>query len=171
MPTSYRLRPAVPADIPGIQVTAQVTWEHTYGSFYSEAYIRSFLERAYSTANLEASIARDEASAIRRFLVAETEAGVVGYAQLAEPKAGEAELYRIYVRPECQGQGIGKALLEKLIAADPEIGRVTAWVEKDNRSGIAFYRSSGFRFEEDTEEKEDGQTFTLSKFVLNLQDR
>jgi diamine N-acetyltransferase len=168
MTVIFTIRPVKMNDVQGIQGVAQQTWNHTYGTIYSKDFINTFLEQAYSKNNLEASVSRDEAREIRKFMVAESESEIIGYAQLTETKNGEAELLRIYVLPAFQGSGIGKAFLNKLIETDNALTRVFAWVGKENKSGTFFYQSNGFLFEEDKEEITDGQVVRLNKYVKQV---
>jgi amino-acid N-acetyltransferase len=54
----------------------------------------------------------------RRFLVAEEAGRVVGVGQVKPLKDGSRELASIAVIPEVQGQGIGRAIVEALIARE-----------------------------------------------------
>jgi ribosomal protein S18 acetylase RimI-like enzyme len=162
------IRPVKLEDIDDIQIVARLTWNGTYGTIYTEAYINSFLAHAYSKKNLEAAVLRDETRKIRKFMVAQSEAQIVGYAQLTEGKDGEAELTRIYVLPGFQGQGIGKALLKELINPDTALTKVFAWVGKQNQIGTEFYKANDFTFVEENEEVVDGQIIRLCKYIKQL---
>jgi hypothetical protein len=82
MPVNFSIRPVKMNDVQGIQRVAQLTWNHTYGTIYTDDFINSFLEQAYSNNSIEATISRDEKREIRKFMVAESESGIIGYAQL-----------------------------------------------------------------------------------------
>ena len=60
---------------------------------------------------------------------------------------GRAGIYLedLYVRPECRGRGIGKALLRELarIAVERRCGRLEWWCLDWNRPSIDFYLSLG----------------------------
>ncbi|MCC8060096.1 MAG: GNAT family N-acetyltransferase [Clostridiales bacterium] len=62
---------------------------------------------------------------------------------------GRAGIYLedLYVRPECRGQGYGKALLKKLasIAVERGCGRLEWWCLDWNQPSIDFYLSLGAR--------------------------
>jgi N-acetylglutamate synthase-like GNAT family acetyltransferase len=54
----------------------------------------------------------------QRFLVAEEDGRVVGVGQVKPHNDGSRELASLAVLPECQGQGIGGALIEALLARE-----------------------------------------------------
>ena len=54
----------------------------------------------------------------------------------------EGWIDHLYVRPECQRGGIGKALLARAMQAGSPL---RLWVFQRNTDAIAFYRSQGFR--------------------------
>jgi len=135
------VRPATPADIPDITAI--------YGNFV-----------ATSTATFEI-VSPDETEMLKRwravkerglpYLVAELEGYVVGfcYASQFRPREG----YRftaedsIYVRPDCIGHGVGKALLGELIAQCREMGchSMVACICGVNPASLALHASLGFR--------------------------
>lgn len=87
-------------------------------------------------------------------LVAETNGRVVGIAGLhsvgASPRRAHVRSVGLWVLPEHQGQGIGRALLEALIdSAENWMGvtRLTLEVNADNAAAIALYRRCGFEQE------------------------
>lgn len=168
MAVDFIIRPIAMKDVQSVQRVAQIAWHRTYGTIYTMEFINSFLEQAYSQNSLEAAVSRDEAREARKFLVAECDSEIVGYAQLAETQDGEAELLRIYILPAFQGNGIGKALLEELIKSDKTVTKVFAWVEKANQAGINFYKSTGFLCEEEKEETVEGKIAVLNKYVKQV---
>jgi [ribosomal protein S18]-alanine N-acetyltransferase len=80
-----------------------------------------------------------------RYLVARTDAGVVGYA-VASVVADTAELQRIAVDPGHRRSGIATGLLGAVVDAARESGadRVLLEVRDDNAGAIAFYAAAGF---------------------------
>jgi ribosomal protein S18 acetylase RimI-like enzyme len=53
-------------------------------------------------------------------------------------------LHQLYVRPDCQRQGIGQALLDEVQESFPEAKMLRLEVEEANGAAIAFYRANGF---------------------------
>jgi len=84
-------------------------------------------------------------------LVARVGDAVIGWAALSPVSAracyrGVAEV-TIYVADAAQGQGVGRALMEALIAASEQAGLWTlhSSIHADNRTSIALHERCGFR--------------------------
>jgi L-amino acid N-acyltransferase YncA len=84
-------------------------------------------------------------------LVALQESDVVGWAALAPVShracyAGVAE-NSVYVAPEAQGRGVGRALLERLIADSEQAGiwTIQTGIFPENEASLALHRRCGFR--------------------------
>jgi L-amino acid N-acyltransferase YncA len=84
-------------------------------------------------------------------LVAVDEGRVVGWAALSAVSdrccyAGVAEV-SVYVAPEAQGRGVGRALLERLVADSEAAGiwTVQAGIFPENEASVALHLACGFR--------------------------
>ena len=86
-------------------------------------------------------------------LVATVDHVVAGYCSLALPSRDQdtgpdvAEVTSIYVLPEHQGSGIGRALMTaglEHVRGAVEFEQVTLWVFSANQAAQAFYRQLGF---------------------------
>jgi ribosomal protein S18 acetylase RimI-like enzyme len=83
-----------------------------------------------------------------RALVVECDGALAGYATLGRSRAPGrpgGEIYELYVRPECQGCGLGRRLFG---AARAELGRhglerLTVWALADNSIALRFYDAMG----------------------------
>jgi ribosomal protein S18 acetylase RimI-like enzyme len=141
--TSYTVRPALPADAPGIAHVARVTWDAAYAQSIAAYNRRQFLDRAYSLEAVRATIEREP----DWFYVAASGQQVVGFAQYLRRFDGDGELARIYVHPDHQRRGIGRAFLKSGLAAldAAGIGQCYVSVEMDNNPARAFYERFGFR--------------------------
>jgi GNAT superfamily N-acetyltransferase len=82
-----------------------------------------------------------------RLLVARAGSEVVGIGALKPVDATVGEIKRMYVRPHARGQGIGRAILERLLDDARAIGYGVARLETVMfmREAHALYRSRGFR--------------------------
>jgi L-amino acid N-acyltransferase YncA len=135
------VRPASPADIPDITAI--------YGRFV-----------ATSTATFEI-VAPDEVEMLKRwrtvrerglpYLVAELEGYVVGFCYASQFRPREGYRYTvedsIYVRPDCIGHGVGKALLSELIAECQAKGchSMVACICGENPKSVRLHASLGFK--------------------------
>jgi len=155
-------------DIPHIQSIAHETWIFTYEGIYPKDYIQNFLSRAYSNENLSRSVERELQSAKRKFLIAEFNDEVVGYAQTSQVNEDEYELLRIYVRPEYHKIGIGKGFIQEFIQNLKPIKKLFAWVAKENHIGRAFYEKSGFKEAGEKIETIEGHSKTQIKYELEI---
>ena len=63
---------------------------------------------------------------------------------LARIVAGEGEVLRICVRPDCRARGYGRQLLNTLFAESPEAEAWYLEVREGNAPALALYRGAGF---------------------------
>lgn len=85
------------------------------------------------------------------YYVVEEEKNVLGGAGIYPTEklpAGTCELVKFYLLPEARGRGIGKALLQKSIAAAKEMGYTKIYLETMPELTIAIpmYEKSGFTY-------------------------
>jgi len=85
-------------------------------------------------------------------LVARREGHVIGfvsYGACRDPGAPEdqGEIWALYASPEVWGQGVGLALTMRSLGDLERAGfkSTSLWVLEENRRGLDFYRSCGFR--------------------------
>jgi GNAT superfamily N-acetyltransferase len=130
------IRPAVPADIPGIIAVGLATWPATY-AFAGPAFVADGLARWWSVPAIEASLADTTV------LVAVSDDGdIVGVGNL--DRRGETPIiWKLYVRPDTQGSGVGSALLPALVGLAGDRPVRLEYVEGNARAA-AFYRRHGF---------------------------
>ena len=81
-----------------------------------------------------------------RLLLATEGARAAGIACMRRIRGDMGEIKRMYVRPEFRGKGIGRALLEALIAEAQEIGYPTVRLDSTRfmEAAHSLYRSVGF---------------------------
>ena len=72
---------------------------------------------------------------------------IVGCVGLYPLREGVVELRKMYLRPECRGQGAGRRLLEHALAAASELGFRRVELETNSRlvEAIRMYERYGFR--------------------------
>ncbi|PWR23618.1 GNAT family N-acetyltransferase [Zavarzinia compransoris] len=80
------------------------------------------------------------------FIVARLDGQAVGCGALLRDARGFAEIKRMYVLPEARGHGLGRKLLEALIAIADGEGIRTLRLETGirNREALGLYRALGF---------------------------
>lgn len=81
---------------------------------------------------------------------------------------GMTKLHKIYVLPEAQGKGIGKALMEEVIAKAKNKGQLALSlnVNRENKA-VAYYKSLGFKIIK-TEDILIGNGFFMNDYVMEL---
>ncbi|GAB4389807.1 GNAT family N-acetyltransferase [Albidovulum sp.] len=99
---------------------------------------------------VEERVARGTASGYE-FVIAEADGALLGYACWGPTPGtqGTCDLYWIVTAPQAQRRGIGRALLQRVIAAARQAGGRLLVAETSGRADYAptraFYRASGFR--------------------------
>ena len=93
----------------------------------------------------EAAFVRELAARHNRYVAARVDGTLVGYAgiaRLGRIPPFEYEIHTIGVDPACQGHGIGRGMMTRLL--DDVDGAVFLEVRTDNEPALALYQSLGF---------------------------
>jgi len=136
----FFVRSASARDISVIRDVLAETWRATYAPFYGAAKVEEIIAEWHSEAAIKASLARPHGE----FLVADDgkQIGGVAFASYsAETKA--VSLHQLYVRPECQGLGIGRDLFAEIETCFPGAQSLTLEVDPGNEPAISFYQAHG----------------------------
>ncbi|WP_373370965.1 GNAT family N-acetyltransferase [Cytobacillus kochii] len=104
---------------------------------------------------------------ITAFLVGEIENEVVAFANLHRTKK-ENDLSAIYVHPEFQSKGLGRALLKEIINKLQSGDELVVYLEKGNHQAESFYRKQGFLHIEEFSESLFEHTFNTVKMSVNI---
>ena len=136
------IRPATPADIPAIARIYAFAVTHGTASFEIEA-------------PNEAEMARRQRALIDGgfpYLAAELEGRLLGYAYAGEYRARPAYRYTVedsvYVDAGAQRRGVGRALLDRLIAESTGLGfrqMIAVIGDSAQTASIELHRAAGFR--------------------------
>ena len=141
------IRPATLADITVLQRLADATWWATYRDIIPDEQIAYMLDLMYSAPALEAQMV----VLGHRFLLARHGGRYAGFASygLRDARSSVFRLHKLYVRPDCQGAGIGHKLI-RAVEADARRNGARRIELNVNRSNPAqhFYHRHGYRVQE-----------------------
>lgn len=155
------VRRATPSDGPGIAKVHVETWQTAYASMIPHSALLRMSEREKSWVWSE-SLAR-ERNGHMVVVAEEMGAGVVGFGSCGRAGAiglpYEGEVYMLYVLPDYQDNGIGRALLRALFEILRERGFTSAliWVLAENPARF-FYQAMGGQWVAVREERLWGAT-------------
>ncbi|GGO86372.1 hypothetical protein GCM10011584_08520 [Nocardioides phosphati] len=136
--TTVVIRRATPADVDGVLAVGRATWPPTYGPLVGDAYVDHVLASWWTPESTHASIERGVV------WVADDGGEVVGMASYGL-RERTATIGRLYVRPERQREGVGEALLAKVLGAVAGTAdRVTLAFMDGNEAARLFYGARGF---------------------------
>lgn len=136
----FFVRSASARDIPAIRDVLAETWRATYAPFYGAAKVEEIIAEWHSEAAIKASLERPHGE----FLVADDGKliGGVAFASYAADTRS-VSLHQLYVRPECQGLGVGRDLFAEIETCFPDAQSLTLEVDPGNEPAIAFYKAHG----------------------------
>ena len=140
--TELRIRALGAAQIAALVQLAQRIWRVHYADMISTAQIEYMLTQRYRPDLIGAQLA-DPA---QRWLIAEEDGGLIGFAHVCRVDATSAKLDKLYVAPEQQRRGVGRALFaaaQDWARADG-CGMLTVRANKANRQALAAYARYGF---------------------------
>ncbi len=142
------IRPAAPADAPGIARVQVDSWRAAYSGILAEEFLQ-----ALSVERQGQMWARILADPERGFMyVAEEEGEIVGFVHGMNEREGDpaytGEVTAIYLLKQFQGRGLGRRLMQ---AAARELRRrghasLLLWVLKDNAPARRFYETLGGQY-------------------------
>lgn len=135
------IRQATQQDIPALCALARLIWTATYTGLISQQQIEYMLADRYSPARLSQQIDVPK----HAWRLAYQDNDFVGFAHARLETEG-CKLDKLYVHPDCQRRGIGRALLDdiKLFAGTKHATRLYLQVNRGNTAAIAAYQRYGF---------------------------
>lgn len=135
------VRTAGERDLEAVRDLLIETWHATYDAIYGVERVNEITGEWHSIAALKARLTRPNSE----FLVADDGKRLGGMAfAAATSDPATIVLHQLFVRPDCQRQGIGQALLDEVQESFPEAKMLRLEVEEANAGAIAFYRANGF---------------------------
>ena len=144
------VRRAELAEVDAVRQIGVTTWPVAYAGLASEEFIADGLAQWWSPEAVERGIRNGIT------LVAAEGDELVGMAGLG--REGDFwVMWKLYVLPDHQGKGVGKALLDAAIAALPEgTTELLLDVLVTNEKAIGFYRAHGFTEARETPDRDLG---------------
>lgn len=138
-----KIRQLSKAELNIVQSIAHRTWPSTFANILSPEQIEYMLNWMYSLEMLESQLDKGHT-----FLLGEEDGKELGFAgfELNYSEGLKAKLHKIYLLPEAQGKGAGKALILEVSEQAKKAGQKTLLlnVNKYNQNAIDFYLRMGF---------------------------
>ncbi|HEX6138377.1 MAG TPA: GNAT family N-acetyltransferase [Casimicrobiaceae bacterium] len=150
------------ADLPLVQRLAGEIWHRHYPGIISDEQIDYMLAQGYSRDALAKFLVTPDAG----LAFARRGATPVGFIAWL-PGAGVMRLEKLYVLPQHHGEGIGRALIEHVVARAREAGRgaVELNVNRRNAKAIRAYERCGFAIRE-SGDFPIGSGFVMEDFIM-----
>jgi GNAT superfamily N-acetyltransferase len=152
-----------PADIRVVASLAHDIWHQHYVPIIGLAQTDYMVAKFQSAA----AIARQMTEGYRYYLARKDEVAVGYFALVPDFRERRALLSKLYVRPEQQGAGIGKAIIAFVEAQCAALGITELWltVNRHNAGSIAFYKRMGFTVSE-TLVQDIGNGFVMDDYKM-----
>ncbi|PCR91725.1 GNAT family N-acetyltransferase [Natrinema ejinorense] len=156
------VRSATPEDFEAITAVARATWHDTYDELEADM-IDQTVDEWYT----DDSMPLEAPGTV--VLVAEEDGELVGFTH-AVAQGDKADILRMYVRPDRQGEGIGSQLHERLIEEieSHDVERVRSIDFAFNDTSRAFYEGLGFEQTDTGEVEIDGEYYDEAVYTLEL---
>jgi GNAT superfamily N-acetyltransferase len=152
-----------PADIAVVAALAHDIWRQHYVPIIGLAQTDYMVAKFQSAA----AIARQMTEGYRYYLARKDGVDVGYFALVPDFRESRALLSKLYVRPEQQGAGIGKAIIAFVEAQCAALGIQELWltVNRNNTGSIAFYKRTGFTVAE-TLVQDIGNGFVMDDYKM-----
>lgn len=161
MNNSLVIREATIADIAAIRHIAYHTWPKAYGDILSKEQLDYMLEWMYSENALAEQFQKGHC-----FFMADLANSSMGFASVSAEGNHIYKLNKLYVLPDTQKTGAGKALLHKVIQYTKEHGgnRLQLQVNRNNNAKN-FYEKHGFTIILEAD-LEIGNGFLMNDYIM-----
>jgi N-acetylglutamate synthase-like GNAT family acetyltransferase len=157
------IRPANTNDIPSIRHIASLTWPVAYASILSPGQMQYMLNSMYSEAVLRGQMTTEG----HQFFMAEMDGSAIGFAGCSPVEQPHTwKLHKLYVLPNIQKTGAGKALMEKVLETAKGHGATTLLLNVNrNNPAYHYYIKNGFSTIE-TGDFDIGNGFFMNDYVM-----
>lgn len=160
------IRQLTKEELSKVQSIAHRTWPSTFANILSPEQIEYMLNWMYDLQMLESQLDKGHI-----FLLSEENAVELGFAgfELNYSEGPKAKLHKIYLLPEAQGKGAGKALILEVAGRAKKAGQKSLLlnVNKYNQKAIDFYLKMGFQ-EIHKEVIDIGNGYVMDDVVMEL---
>ncbi|MBS4044652.1 MAG: GNAT family N-acetyltransferase [Chitinophagaceae bacterium] len=159
---SLIVREAELKDIAAIQEIAKITWDETY-NFLPEGQMDYMLNWMYSNESLQQQMQNGH-----QFFIAQLKEKSIGFASVSAEENHLFKLNKLYVLPEIQKSGAGKALLQAVIHyAKRNEGKELQLQVNRNNTAKDFYLKQGFTilYQADFE---IGNGYFMNDYVMSM---
>ncbi len=159
----FRFKRADESEISAIQIIADATWKQTYISILSKDQIDYMYNWMYSKDEL---LKQFENGHLFYFIYNNWD--IAGFASIEKIDDNICKLHKIYVVPQQQGKGVGKALLEFIINKVRSLGsaQLLLNVNRKNKARF-FYEKHGFIIKEKAD-IEIGNRYFMNDYIMAL---
>ncbi|MDE2901910.1 MAG: GNAT family N-acetyltransferase [Chloroflexota bacterium] len=147
-PPPWTIRPATVNDAEAIESVRIATWKACYRGIVPNVYLDALSVQSSRVDRIRKGIDRADAGGS---VVAVADSQVIGMGFAGAPEddqvpASTGEVFAVYVLPDWQGQGVGRALLERLTSGLRALGYHSAilWTLRDRRATRRFYEANGW---------------------------
>ena len=136
------------------------SWKFTYKKIYPPDFIEKFVNQNYDPKKLGALIPQIKSGKMFFYVVID-KPHVVGFCHIGDRGSG-MELFRIYLKPNYIGQGIGEKLLSfgESFVKSKGLHKYFCFVHKKNKIGIKFYLKNNFKH---IQEKDEANEWYMEK--------
>lgn len=161
METELEIRMADADDINIIGYLAQQIWPVAYKEILSSSQLEYMLKLMYSPGAI-----KEQMHSNHQFLIAELNEEPVGFASYSVIEKHIYKLHKLYVLPELQGKGLGKAILdfvsEEIVSHGAKALRLN--MNRKNRARH-FYEKYGFNIIKE-EDVDIGNNYFMNDYVM-----
>lgn len=156
------IRPADAADAEPLRTLARTIWQATYSTLISQAQIDYMLADRYGATQIRAQLADPD----HAWRLAWWDAARIGFAH-ARMEGNACKLDKLYIHPDFQRRGVGRALLDDIQVFARMHGATVMrlQVNRHNSAAIAAYQRYGFVFRE-ARVFDIGSGFVMDDYVM-----
>jgi|SRR5579859_6031197 len=158
------IRSATTEDVSLIHQLAGQVWFLTYGPLQPKEKVEYLFELMYTPASLKEQMEVKK----HRFILAKDETGYLGYAsyEINAPILSTAKIHKIYVMPNVQGKGVGKAMINWIAGrAIENNNRILSLNVFRKNPALQFYQKLGFAIMNEVDVYV-GNGITMNDFVM-----